>query len=90
MSSLINKFLSYHRKRVFKFAIDDFIGRRENRSVDDQVSPDLASELGVFIVQETGGTEDRVLIVDTDNEVTPEQIIEVFSRHGVSARLLIS
>lgn len=88
MSSLFRKILSYRRKRVFTFAIDDFIGKPD-RSVDDQVSPDLGSELGVYIVQERAEPQGRILIVDTDDEdVTPEQIMEIFRRHGAIARLL--
>jgi hypothetical protein len=87
MSSFVQKLLTYHRKRVFTFAISNSIGKPD-MSVDDQVGPDLLSELGVCIVQERKEPKDRILIVDTDNDVTPEQIMEIFRRHGINARLL--
>lgn len=88
MSGLISKLLAPKRRHVFTFALDHFPGKEENNPVDDIVAPDLAEGLGVFIFREEGGVEDRVLAVDTDNDITPEQITEVFRRHGVAARLL--
>jgi hypothetical protein len=89
MAGFFRKLLSYRHQRIFIFAIDDYIGKQEKLSVDDQVSPDLGSELGVDIVQERAEPEGRILIVGTDNDdVTLEQIMEIFRRHGVRARLL--
>jgi hypothetical protein len=88
MNRLVQSILSKHFKRVFTFAVDDFPGKHDNSPVDDLVGPPLASELGVFIVQERGAAENRMLIVDTDRDVTVEQIIEVFRRYGVAAHLV--
>lgn len=88
MTSLISNLFMRHRKHIFRFVLCDFVGKSMNDPVDDQVGHDLLSELGVFIVQEVGGIENRILILDTDNDVTPEQIMHVFRKHGVTARYL--
>lgn len=89
MLNALKSFLARTRKNIFTFAVDDFPGKLENDAIDDIVGPDLGRELGVFIVQEHGDADNRVLVVDTDDEVSPEQILEIFRRHGVSARLLM-
>lgn len=88
MSGLISKLLMPKRKRAFTFALDAFPGRQQNEPVDDLVGPPLLSELGVFILRESGGRDNRTLTLDTDNDVAPEQIEEVFRRCRVTARLL--
>lgn len=90
MSGLISKLIAPKRKHVFIFALDSFPGKEENNPVDNIVARDLAEGLGVFILHEEGGVEDRILAVDSDDDITPEQITEIFRRHGIAAHLLTS
>lgn len=88
MFEAIKRLLSNPRRYVFTFAVDDFPGKNEDLGVDDIVGPDLGRELGVFVVQEKGHRNNRVLVVDTDNDISSQQILDIFRRRGVSARLL--
>lgn len=89
MTSFVGKVFSSRRKRSFTFLLDDYPGKNAGASVDDLVAADLGAELGAFVVQETDRPEGRILIVDTDNPMSAEAILEVLTRRGVVARLIL-
>lgn len=88
MLKWLKDILNFKRKYTFIFKIENYPGAPEFIAVDDIVGPDFASELGVFIVQEPKDDRGHLLIVDTDNQITIDQLQAIFRKYKITASLV--